>query len=103
LGKDLARQATQGFALIEAELARLDVHDAEGAERISLIGDQRHAAIEAALRAADDQWVEVKTRVLGHIRHRKQVSATDRSRAHDCVARASASAAGKPYDALIHR
>jgi hypothetical protein len=80
--ENLARQAAQRFRLFEREPARLEIQDAQGSERITLVGDERHAAIESAVRIAHDQRGALKPPILRHVRHHQHLRAADRRRAN---------------------
>jgi hypothetical protein len=45
---------------------------------VSLVGDERHAAIEPAARLADNHQTTIESRVQRHIRHHEDVGAADR-------------------------
>jgi hypothetical protein len=87
LRQHLARQPAQRFDLFEAQLAGLDIHDAESAQRITLVGDERHAAIEAAERIAGHQRAAVEPRIRRHVGHDQHFGAADCGCARGIAAR----------------
>ena len=77
----LARQAPQGFGLLEVELPRLEIDDAQGPQRIAFDGDERHAAVELEIGLAGDEGDSAEAGILPQVRRHDHLGAADRRRA----------------------
>ena len=85
----LPREPAHRFRLLEFEFPRLEVHDAERSERVALLSDERHAAIEFQMRIAGHEWILAEAAVLAQVRNSDQFGPANRRRAKADLARAA--------------
>ena len=76
----LALQTAQRLGLFESKMVRLEIHDAQCSERITLACDKRHAAIEFEMRLARDKGDLTETRILPEIWRNDEFRSADGGR-----------------------
>jgi hypothetical protein len=77
----LARQTAQRLGLFESKMMRLEIHDTQCSERITLACDERHAAIEFEMRLVRDKGELTETRILPEIWCNDEFRSADGGRA----------------------
>ena len=78
----LPRQPPQCLLLLEGKFARLEVDDAQRAQRVTVLRDERNAAVEAQTQSLRHQRTGVKSLILRQVGNVEDVVDTDRGPAN---------------------